>query len=62
MFDDVFSDTAKALSGVLLVLALMEDNKAHFEACRLLAFKWVRIIYKLCKNEESYNTQHHLRK
>ena len=37
-----------------------KEGKAHFEACRLLAFKWVRIIYKLWKNEESYNTQRHL--
>ena len=38
-----------------------KEGKGHYEACRLLAFKWVRIIFKLWKNGESYNTQHHLR-
>jgi len=38
-----------------------KEGKGHYEACRLLAFKWVRIIFKLWKNEESYNTQRHLR-
>lgn len=38
-----------------------KEGKGHYEACRLLAFKWVRIIFKLWKNGESYNTQHHLK-
>jgi transposase len=35
------------------------EGKRHFEACRLLAFKWLRIIYVLWNREELYDERIH---
>ena len=32
-----------------------KEGKGHFESCRILAFKWLRIIFTLWKREEKYN-------
>ena len=37
-----------------------KEGKRHYEACRLLAFKWMRIIFKLWKNGETYQEIIHL--
>lgn len=36
------------------------EGKRHFESLRLLAFKWLRIIYILWKNGEIYDEELHL--
>lgn len=37
-----------------------EEGKRHFESLRLLAFKWLRIIYTLWENGEMYDEVLHL--
>jgi transposase len=37
-----------------------EEGKRHYEACRLLAFKWVRIIFQLWKHGHRYNEEVHV--
>jgi hypothetical protein len=36
------------------------EGKRHFQACRLLAFKWLRIIYVLWQREELYDGNVHV--
>lgn len=37
-----------------------EEGKRHYESLRFLAFKWLRIIYTMWKNNETYNEKLHL--
>jgi transposase len=37
-----------------------QEGKRHYEACRLLAFKWVRIIFQLWKHGQRYNEEVHV--
>ena len=37
-----------------------QKGKSHYEACRLLAFKWVRIIFQLWKHGQRYNEEVHV--
>lgn len=37
-----------------------QEGKRHYEACRLLAFKWLRIIFQLWKHGQRYNEDVHV--
>jgi hypothetical protein len=37
-----------------------QEGKRHYEACRLLAFKWLRIIFQLWKHSQRYNEEVHV--
>ena len=37
-----------------------KEGKRHYEACRMLAFKWLRIIYRLWKTGELYQESVHV--
>ncbi|MGZ5473633.1 MAG: IS110 family transposase, partial [Thermoanaerobaculia bacterium] len=37
-----------------------EHDAGHHEAIRALAFRWIRILFSLWKNEEEYDEQRHI--